>query len=51
MPTEATRPRARVNVLGGWLSLAGFQVTIIGRIWVTPEVLAPPADANDVFLR
>src|ERR1700733_3267863 len=23
-------------------SLAGFQVTLIGRFWVTPEVLVPP---------
>jgi hypothetical protein len=37
MLTEATGPLARVNVPG--LSLAGFQVTLIGRFWVTPEVL------------
>ena len=30
-------PRVRVNVLGGGLSLAGFEVATYGRFWVTPE--------------
>jgi len=36
MPTKATLPYAGVNVPGSF-SLAGFQVTIIGRFWVTAE--------------
>ena len=28
------------------LSLAGFQVTLIGRFWVIPEVLIPRIDAG-----
>ena len=36
MPTKAILPYAGINVLGSF-SLAGFQVTIIGRIWVTAE--------------
>src|SRR5258707_11265558 len=35
MLTEAIGPLVRVNVPG--LSLAGFQVTLIGRFWVTTE--------------
>jgi len=35
MPTEPIRPLVGVNVRA--LSLAGFQVTIIGRFWVTAE--------------
>src|SRR5271170_7170662 len=35
IPTEAIAPLAGVNVLA--LSLAGFQVTLIGRFWVIPE--------------
>ena len=34
------RPRARVNVLGDGLSVAGFQVIITGRFWVFTEVPA-----------
>src|SRR5271156_2621243 len=35
IPTEAIAPLDGVNVLA--LSLAGFQVTLIGRFWVIPE--------------
>ncbi|MGA2724420.1 MAG: hypothetical protein ABSG79_18675, partial [Bryobacteraceae bacterium] len=31
------RPHVRVNVLGDGLQLAGFQMTLTGRFWVTPE--------------
>jgi hypothetical protein len=34
--TEATELPASVNVLDG-LYMAGFQVTLHGRFWVTPE--------------
>ncbi|MGA2725329.1 MAG: hypothetical protein ABSG79_23330, partial [Bryobacteraceae bacterium] len=33
------RPHVRVNVLGDGLQLAGFQMTLTGRFWVTPEAL------------
>jgi len=35
MPREPIRAPLGVNVPGS--SLAGFQVTLFGRIWVTPE--------------
>ena len=38
-------PHARVNV-PTTLSLAGFQVTIIGRFWVTTEVYGSLLDAD-----
>jgi hypothetical protein len=37
MPTEATTPHVGINVPDSYFSLAGFQVTLIGRFWVTPE--------------
>src|SRR5262245_29188623 len=36
MPREPIKALLAVNVLGS--ALAGFQVTLFGRIWVTPEV-------------
>ena len=48
IPTQAMRPCAVLNVLGEWLSLAGFQVTIIGRIWVTAEITLDPAYLADI---
>src|SRR5215469_11736800 len=38
MPREPIKALLGVNVLGS--ALAGFQVTLFGRIWVTPEVLS-----------
>src|SRR5947209_10698436 len=35
--TEGSRPHVKINVLNAWLSLAGFEVTLYGRFWVTPE--------------
>jgi hypothetical protein len=37
MAPEATLPHSDVNVPGDYFSLAGFEVTTYGRIWVTPE--------------
>jgi hypothetical protein len=36
------RPCAAVNILDGGLSLAGFQVTIIGRFWMSAEAAGLP---------
>ena len=38
MPREATLPPRVVNVPGDYFSMAGFEVTLYGRFWVTPEV-------------
>jgi hypothetical protein len=38
MPREPTRALSGVNVPG--FPMAGFQVTLYGRIWVTPEGLS-----------
>jgi hypothetical protein len=38
MAPEANSPRSDVNVSGDYFSLAGYEVTTYGRIWVTPEV-------------
>jgi hypothetical protein len=38
MPSEPIRALSGVNVPG--FPMAGFQLTLYGRIWVTPE--APP---------
>src|SRR5215208_8530715 len=38
MAPEATVPPSDVNVPGDYFSLAGFDVTMYGRFWVTPEV-------------
>src|SRR3989442_829852 len=35
--TEGSRPHVKINVLNAGLSLAGFEVTLYGRFWVTPE--------------
>ena len=37
MPREATLPPRVVNVPGDYFSMAGFEVTLYGRFWVTPE--------------
>jgi len=39
MPTEPIRAPVGVNVPG--FPMAGFQLTLHGRIWVTPEVIEP----------
>jgi len=39
MPTKGTRPTPE-STSRDLLSLAGFQVTVIGRIWVTADVVA-----------
>jgi len=48
IPTEAIAPLDGVNVLA--LSLAGFQVTLIGRFWVIPEgtALARPSSGKNL---
>src|SRR5687768_11759186 len=38
MPLQASLPRSAVNVPRDYFSMAGFEVTIYGRFWVTPEV-------------
>src|SRR5215212_7878310 len=40
MPREATLPPRVVNVPGDYFSMAGFEVTLYGRFWVTPEDFA-----------
>jgi hypothetical protein len=40
MPREATLPPRVVNVPGDYFSMAGFEVTLYGRFWVTPEGMA-----------
>ena len=35
-------PHAGINVPGPSFSLAGFQVTLIGRFWVTAEAVSQP---------
>jgi hypothetical protein len=37
MAPEANLPRSDVNVPGDYFSLAGFEVNMYGRFWVTPE--------------
>jgi len=36
MPTEANAPP---ELMSWQIAMAGFEVTLYGRIWVTPEVL------------
>ncbi|MGA2726083.1 MAG: hypothetical protein ABSG79_27205, partial [Bryobacteraceae bacterium] len=43
------RPHVRVNVLGDGLQLAGFQMTLTGRFWVTPEDI-PSTFSSNYFL-
>jgi hypothetical protein len=38
MPREATLPSRVVNVPGDYFSMAGFEVTLYGRFWVSTEV-------------
>jgi hypothetical protein len=44
------RPHVRVNVLGDGLQLAGFQMTLTGRFWVTPEAEEQEATIGRVML-
>jgi len=37
MPLQATLPLSVVNVPNDYSYMAGFQVTLHGRFWVTPE--------------
>jgi len=37
MPLQATLPLSVVNVPNDYFSMAGFEVTLHGRFWVTPE--------------
>jgi len=39
MPLQATLPLSVVNVPNDYFSMAGFEVTLHGRFWVTPEVI------------
>ena len=41
MPREATLPPRVVNVPGNYFSMAGFEVTLYGRFWLTPEATHP----------
>jgi hypothetical protein len=43
MPLEATLPLSVVNVPLDYFSMAGFEVTLYGRFWVTPEVAMRPS--------
>src|SRR5438445_5487929 len=50
IPAASTKPTAPVNVSTPGAALAGFQVSIIGRFWVSTEVLiarGTPERAND----
>src|SRR5215469_3240113 len=51
MPTKATAPYVGINVPDSF-PLAGFEVTLFGRFWMTPEVpgemLGPSAFYNQV---
>ena len=49
MPTEPTRAPVGVNVPG--FPMAGFQLTLHGRIWVTPEVPGPGVTRSGVMGR
>jgi hypothetical protein len=37
MPLQATGPAGVVNVPNDYFSMAGFEVTLYGRFWVTAE--------------
>jgi len=37
MAPEANLPPSVVNVPGDYFSLAGFEVNLYGRFWLTPE--------------
>jgi hypothetical protein len=39
MPLQANLPRSAVNVPGDYFSMAGFEVTLYGRIWVSAEAI------------
>jgi len=41
MPLQATLPLSVVNVPNDYFSMAGFEVTLHGRFWVTPEAHTP----------
>jgi len=40
MPLQATLPLSVVNVPNDYSYMAGFQVTLHGRFWVTPEEIS-----------
>lgn len=48
MPREATLPPRVVNVPGDYFSMAGFEVTLYGCFWVTPEGIL---ERFDVLIR
>jgi len=49
MSTKGTLPYAGINVPDSF-SLAGFQVTTIGRIWVTAEAVLLPGLRAAIFI-
>ena len=46
MAPEATLPPGDVNVPGDYFSLAGFEVNLYGRFWLTPEEFKASLDAR-----
>jgi hypothetical protein len=44
MPLQASLPRSAVNVPRDYFSMAGFEVTLYGRFWVTPEEIKALAE-------
>jgi hypothetical protein len=49
--TEGAYKCSRRSQCPGLLSLAGFEVTLIGRIWVTPEGDSKPSLRSAVLQR
>jgi hypothetical protein len=45
------RPHVRVNVLGDGLQLAGFQMTLTGRFWVTPEAFVSELRIQGILVK
>src|ERR1022692_4207390 len=50
MGTEDNVLTSQVNVLDSALQLAGFQVTLTGRFWVTPEGIAAAQTSSPPFV-
>jgi hypothetical protein len=46
MSLEATLPLSVVNVPNDYFSMAGFEVTLHGRFWLTAEVKAGPVSRS-----
>ena len=44
MPLQASLPRSAVNVPGDYFSMAGFEVTLYGRFWVSTAGIGTPWD-------